>query len=271
MRRTVIVLAALVACGGGSSPSPPIPAPTIAADARKASSALEARATRFEALAKLLADPTPLVAGRDALSALHDPELEPKRVDQAIARAALLAASFTRAAVVIRTPASTATQIADAIDALGNEITRAFIESLGTLSSDLVGQVVIVRDRVCAAPARKEACVHAPAVGVAFDFAAKLASRIREELDGAAGDAERTFADTLDVHAATALRRATGRGPSGGEPCGAESLCRWDHRCMPPMNTCEHECFVGAMQPCPAAMSCVTVAGLPDTYCRATK
>jgi hypothetical protein len=260
------------------------------------------QASRLADAGKLLSDPAVLDQARDVLAALHElaawkraaakdaafQAVDPAAIHTAGERARGLGGKLGEAAknleglcgelaaIAIHPEARTvdavralvSTRIADAIGPLGVEVTAAIRDSLGTLPTRLVDEIVLARDRVCTAQAREPVCARLPVVQAAYEYTARAGQAARQGLDEAGGLLEQHLGDLLDAHARTAIDRATGRGPSYGEPCGPEGLCAWNQRCEQATHTCEHPCSEVAMSPCPDNLACRKVDGLDGTFCR---
>jgi hypothetical protein len=173
---------------------------------------LDEAAERFAGLARQLREPKLFVEAREAIVALHQlarwkratantRPFEPEKLDAAVAAMASLTATLDRAAAELR-----AGHIAEAIAAVDLAVTDAFKRSLGSLPSDLVDELVLERDQVCAHEARAAACARVPAISAAFDGATKLRAELRDTLDDAVRRIRQAGGASLDLHTQIASR-----------------------------------------------------------------
>jgi len=178
-------------------------------------------------------------------------------IDRALAQLAAVEQQLAKAAQALRNGT-----IATAIEPLAHRIEAAYAGGVGTLPSDLVDELVFARgtcERI-----EDPACTEVEKIGEGYEYAAKTAREIRIALD----DAVRSLRPlATDTHAQVVLDRAAGTGPSFGAACGPEDLCARDQVCEAATHTCEHACFSGAMQPCPANRRCELTDGVSG-HCR---
>jgi hypothetical protein len=271
-----LAIAALVACGNSAAPPPPAAVTPAPADAAQLPPVVPAMADRLAALSSVLARPNALAGARHAVDVIHTLPawkqyrahatgyrvLEPAELDAASAALVAVATALDHSATLLR-----AGHVADAIASFDAAVTAAFETALGTLPSDIVDELVWVRDELCDKRRIHDECAHLQAFHDAYEFAGGIKREIRDTLTMVA-TALAAGLPSADVHTKTVLVRATGEGPSFGEPCGPEELCKWGNHCEAATHTCEHPCFMGAMDPCPGPHHCVSVPSLTRTYCR---
>lgn len=273
--------------------------PALSADALDR---LDRQAARLAAVAKQLAATEPIEQASQALGAAH--QLDRWKRQAAAAKFAVvdIAASLHEAAnkmhalggkldaaarelTALRTDLAaiakqpgrrTLVEVRELVSAriaawvapLGEAIGEAVPDLYVHYEEPILDEIVFVNERLCAKddPTLLEVCTHV-AASTAREYIEKTRGAARHEFDEVGRELEIRLAQLLDVRAATAIDRATGRGPTYGQPCGPDGLCESRLTCAP-SQTCEAWCREEAEQPCPGGTHCTTVAGLDRQVCR---
>ncbi|MFT3694274.1 MAG: hypothetical protein QM831_14100 [Kofleriaceae bacterium] len=271
MRCALIV--AIASCSQGPASDKPAdtnpPAPV--AHIEEGGAELELAAQAFDREATDLRQTGTLQDAHDALvkiqatheyqrKARHHERLDPQLLAHAISVSNALADRYERGARRLREH-----DIADGIDEAKRGAEAALKDSFGELGSQVVDELVFVRDDVCRKSETGEMCSQWHALSTLFEWSNVLRSNSWNVVRDAAIKLD-SFAH--DDHTKAVISRAIGRGPSRGEACGVEDLCESGLACVTESRTCEQECQEFAMEPCPGGLRCVEVAGLPSRVCR---
>jgi hypothetical protein len=149
----------------------------------------------------------------------------------------------------------------------GAAITSTIRDVVSPLVDPLVGEIVLLRERVCVKPdaGTRAACDQLAVLQAASAYLEKARSTARQDFDAAGTAVKAALGGLLDDGANETIDRATGHGPGPGEACGTDDLCAWGLTCRHVAGapgTCERTCSEAAMQPCPAGLVCRTLADL---------
>jgi hypothetical protein len=270
---------------------------------------IDRQATRLEAVSQKLAATEPVERASQVLAALHQLDQWKRRAaaaklevidiaarlheaqDQMHALGALFASAARMMSALHdelaaiaqqpgrRTLADVRALVSTRITAMVLPLGKAIPETIAPLyqhaQAQLVEEIAFLNERVCVKddPALRAACKHEEA-SAAYDYIDSARGAARHDFDDAGAELEAQLVDLLDARSIAAIDRATGRGPSFGEPCGLEGLCAERLECQSytsgssPIKTCEFWCRESAEQQCLHGTHCTKVEGLDRRVCR---
>jgi hypothetical protein len=260
---------------------------------------IDRQAARLDAVAKQLAATEPIEAAGQVLAALHERDRWKRQAAAAKFRVVDIGAQLHEArdkmhalggkvgaaarelralhddlAAIAKQPGRrtvgdvrelVSSRIASLVGPLGKSIGEVVPDLYEHYQAPLLEEIAFINEHLCA-KGDPEVCAHAEA-SAAMEYLEAVRGTSRHEFDDVGARLEVLLANLLDARATTAIDRATGRGPTYGQPCGSDGLCASQLACAP-TRTCEVWCREMAEQPCPGGTHCTTIAGLDRQVCR---